>query len=685
MAIAVDTNSRKLPYKKPEVKQLLVSSVDSTAHAFRLIRRLNNKATQHAIDQGHSREDIEDMLKEITSIVGHPLVNFNSKEEKQLLEASHCKESTMEFNCTHEAVLKYRTMNGTCNNMLYPLNGAAHSPFARLLPAEYEDSISQPRGYAQIISGNAFEGPWPSPRYVSWKLVKDLRHEPSDPMSHMFMSWGQFIDHDLDLAPIFPEEDVECDCNITSKCTPIVVKTEDPVFGDNTPHMGECIPFTRSIPACSTNGKNIIRRNQINQLTSFIDASNVYGSDNELAERLRLGIGGLLKEGGRTKSDKANLPFQEEKPPNGYVPFFEAGDERVNEQIGLTIMHTIWMREHNRIARKLGEINSCWNDEKLYQESRKIVGAMLQMITYEEFLPMLFGEYYNEYVPRYTAYNPFVDATVPNVFAAAAYRFGHSLVRPFLMRLNESYLPVEEGPLPLEEAFFNPIEYFKSNGTDPILRGLVVAQSREVDEFLNSILTSKLFATDKKKLGVDLASLNIQRGRDHGLAPYRKWQRFCEALFPGKNASFKYPSTEYVMKEIYGNNGFRDGMDLWVGGLAEQRLPGAQIGPTFACIIGLTFSKVRDGDRFWYKNSPTFRYFQVREIQKVTLSKVICNNADNITEIQRNAFRTDQQRVSCDNIDDVNLESWKDFSCYNHNRSGRNVSEEDDFIEEEMS
>ncbi len=636
------------------------------------MRRLNNKATQLAKEQGYSRQDIEDMFRQIVSIVGHPLVYFTSDEEKKLLEATNCTESTLEFNCKHETVLKYRTINGTCNNMLYPLNGAAHSPFARLLPPEYEDGISQPRGYSQNVAGNPFVGPWPSPRYVSWKLVKDLKPDGPDPMSHMFMSWGQFIDHDLDVAPIFPEDVVECDCNLTSRCIPIEVTPDDPVFGDDTPHMGECIPFTRSIPVCSPNGNDFIKRNQINQLTSFMDASNVYGSDNILAKRLRLGVGGLLKEGSRTMSNKGNLPFQEDKPPNGYVPFFEAGDERSNEQVGLTIMHTLLMREHNRIARKLGEINSCWNDEKIYQETRKIVGATLQVITYTEFLPILFGTYYNEYVPQYTRYNPFVDATIPNAFAAAAYRFGHSLIRPFLMRLNETYQPVEDGPLPLEKAFFNPIEYFKSNGTDPILRGFLVAQSREVDEFLNSILTSKLFTAGTKKLGVDLASLNIQRGRDHGLPPYRKWQRFCNELFPGKNSSFRYPSTEYTMKEIYGDYGFSEGMDLWVGGLAETKLPSAQIGPTFACIIGLTFSKVRDGDRFWYKNSPSFRFYQVNELEKVTLSKLICNNADNITEIQRNAFRTDQNRVSCDNIDDINLESWKDFACYNK-RYGRDT------------
>ena len=78
----------------------------------------------------------------------------------------------------------------------------------------------------------------------------------------------------------------------------------------------------------------------------------------------------------------------------------------------------------------------------------------------------------------------------------------------------------------------------KANGTDPILRGLLVENARIIDEFISNVLTSKLFADGPNRIGADLASLNIQRGRDHGLAPYRKWQRFCSAIFPGTNINF---------------------------------------------------------------------------------------------------------------------------------------------------
>lgn len=72
-------------------------------------------------------------------------------------------------------------------------------------------------------------------------------------------------------------------------------------------------------------------------------------------------------------------------------PCFTAGEIRVNEQLGLLAMHTLWFREHNRLAEKLGEINPHWHGEKVFQETRKIVGALVQHITYDHWLPKILG------------------------------------------------------------------------------------------------------------------------------------------------------------------------------------------------------------------------------------------------------------------------------------------------------
>lgn len=70
---------------------------------------------------------------------------------------------------------------------------------------------------------------------------------------------------------------------------------------------------------------------------------------------------------------------------------FESGDARANENLHLTSMHLIWARHHNYLATNLKELNPDWNDDQLFLEGRRILGAQLQHITYNEFLPILLG------------------------------------------------------------------------------------------------------------------------------------------------------------------------------------------------------------------------------------------------------------------------------------------------------
>ena len=631
-----------------------------------VIRRLLYHASQVSLQQGTARMELEELLERIQSMIGPLGATITASDIARLNRITNCTSVIPEFDCTDYAVLKYRTYDGTCNNLFYPRFGAAEIAFPRLLPAEYENGIAAPVGQTQAMNGNHTSAPWPSARVISWKVVKNGPESETDPavssgITQMVMQWGQFLDHDIDLSPVF---DIDCGgCNYTKKCSPIHVNMKDNTFGNDSSNEGECLSFTRSIPACLVDSTTSLARNQINQVTSFIDGSQVYGSSKEIALSLRSDVSGLLKQGGRAESLKGNLPFQKERPEGGLLPFFIAGDERANEQTGLTVMHTLWLREHNRIARKLAKINQCWGDEKLYQVSRKIVGALMQKITYSDFLPVLFGPYLTTYVPLYTKYNPFVDPSIPNSFAASAYRFGHSLIRNQLLRLGENYTAMDIGHLDLSRAFFNPVSYFESCGTDGLVRGLMVDSADPVDEFLNSVLTSKLFPKIPGGLGGDLASLNIQRGRDHGIPSYRRWQQFCEQIFPGHIVSLRDNKTEETLRWLYGEEGFREGMDLWVGGLAEERLPGAQIGPTFACILGLTFTKLRDGDRFWYEADYQFSTMQIRSLQQSSLGRVVCDNSDNIQRVSKDVFRSDSVRVSCDELPAIDLLLWRDYTC----------------------
>ena len=84
---------------------------------------------------------------------------------------------------------------------------------------------------------------------------------------------------------------------------------------------------------------------------------------------------------------------------------------------------------------------------------------------------------------------------------------------------------------------------------------------------------------------------------------------------------------------------FQD-IDLFIAGSSEKVLPGAIVGPTFACIIGEQFRRIKEGDRFWYENpnqAGSFTPQQLAEIKKTTLSRVLCDNS-NIEIMQPNAF-----------------------------------------------
>ena len=325
-------------------------------------------------------------------------------------------------------------------------------------------------------------------------------------------------------------------------------------------------------------------------------------------------------------------------------------------------MHTIWVREHNRIATALSALNPQWGEERLFQEARQIVIAEIQKITYQDYLPLIIGDRLGELILNYSVnggYNDQTDPSVPNAFATAAYRFGHSQIQPFFDRLDENYDPLPQGPLDLVDAFFIPTRFVESGGTDPILRGLVTKEARLVDEFVNSILTNQLFAVNSSAPGLDLASLNIQRGRDHGLPPYLTWKRWALDQC-GFESDFRNELTKIHLLQTYGT---LETVDLFVGGLSEEPLEGGLVGATFACIFARTFEAVRDGDRFYYENADAntgiFSASQRAEIEKASLSRVICDTSDNIQTIQPNAFLASQSRVPCSQLPQIDLSAWQ--------------------------
>ena len=584
-----------------------------------------------------------------------------------------------------------RTADGTCNNVFESTRGSSFTAFQRLLVADYEDGIQQLNGFTQsrrpidenMLNRNEgpFTPPYPSARLISSTVVRDRMGNDTN-LNHLVMQWGQFIDHDLDLNVEVSPEEADCDtvnCVNSEVCAPVRIPPNDAAFGVGEPRDGMCLPFARTLPVCNNN--SFAPRNPINELTHYMDASMIYGSTKEVADFLREFQGGRLRAGAPFPANggkpslpevsatppcvpleprRATLPAPRRCCPEGRDSCFTAGDRRVNEHVSLTVMHTIWLREHNRIAAELARLNPQWDDEHIYQETRKIVIAQIQRITYKEFLPALFGqEYFNRLIGPYRGYDPLVNPSILNSFATAAFRFGHSLIQNAFDRIGSDSLPIPEGPLNLRDAFMNPQAYFDSQGTDPIIRGWLNQPSRSIDEFLTSILTTQLFER-MEGLGMDLATLNIQRSRDHGLRPFPVWQQVCQNRFRNILSSdlFRFSSrvTETRLLQTYGSP---KTVELWVGGLAEEPIPGGVIGPTFACIFAITFGNLRDGDRFWYENN-IFTPAQLAQIERTSLAKVLCDNGDDIFDIQSNAFLLSNSLQNCSTTAGIDLSAWRD-------------------------
>lgn len=601
-----------------------------------------------------------------------------------------CEDIREELNCDSIAFVdSIRTPDGTCNNLDKPTRGSSFTPFRRLLPAHYEDGLRQLNGFRQsklednIFRDGPFTPPYPSARLVSSTIIRD-RPINSVNLTHLTMQWGAFAAHDFALAVEFPNPNCDVEnCVCTDVCAPVRVPDNDEAFGVGTPRNGSCLPFSRTLPACST--RDFQARDPVNEITHYLDGSVVYGSTKTRSKFLREFVGGRLKVGDPFPADtgKDSLPQippcppeenskGEELPPAdnccppGFDFCFVAGDVRANEEVSFIVIHTIWLREHNRIAAALANLNPEWDDERLYQESRKIVTAQLEQITLYEFLPAILGQvYFDKLIGAYPGYQPSRDSSIPNGFSTAAYRFGHTLIQDTFVRAGPDYQPNELGPLTLRESFLNPQGYFDSQGTDPILRGWITQPARAFDEFVNSVLTTQLFEREAG-MGLDLATLNIQRSRDHGLPPYPVWKNFCEYRFPELKGLFRF-SNDLTKIRFLQTYGALDTLDLWPGGLAEETIPGGMIGPTFACIFAIAFSDLRNGDRFWYENtSPqVFTPAQLAEIRKTSLARVLCDNGDAISTIQPNPFVMGN-RVSCFlRIPGINFAPWQeDPLCY---------------------
>jgi len=501
-----------------------------------------------------------------------------------------------------------RSMDGRGNNLTEPDMGAAVTPLLRMMDPEYGDGVSALAGPAR-----------PGPRAVSNAVCAQSRPRPNAQLASDFLwQWGQFLDHDIDLTDgADPPEPAN-----------VPIPQGDPFFDPDA--RGDVVmPFNRSIYDAASGTDPGNPRQQLNEITAWIDASNVYGSDEARASVLR-----ALDGTGRLSTSAGDLlPFNVTGLPNagGSSPaLFVAGDVRANEQVGLTAMHTLFVREHNRLSALIAAADPSLDDDGIYERARQIVGAEVQVITYREYLPALLGP---DALAPYAGYQPGIDARILNLFSTGSYRYGHSALSPTLLRLDVHGERIGAGNLALRDAFFSPSRITDEGGIEPLLRGLASQFCQAIDPYVVDEVRNFLFGPPGAG-GFDLAALNIQRGRDHGLPSYNH-VRAALGLPPASSFAeiSSDPEIRARLAAVYAGP---DDVDLWVGGLAEDRLPQGMVGPLIRAILVRQFEALRDGDRFWYVL--TMPPETVAELEATRLSDIIRRNATIAGEIQDDVF-----------------------------------------------
>jgi len=538
-----------------------------------------------------------------------------------------------------------RNISGFGNNELNPEWGAADAPFQRVTDNAFSDGFASPAGADR-----------PNPRTISNAIGGQTEFMPNEKgLSDFIWGWGQFVDHDINLNDDHPTEHL-----------PINVPMGDVDFDPESAGDVE-IPMRRSLfdPATGKEPGNM--RMHVNEVTAFIDGSGVYGVTEERMEWLR------THEGGKLKTSEGNfLPFntingKQYEAVDPFAPFmifdgvffpekfYIAGDIRANEQPTLMCFHTLFVREHNRLCDAFAAVYPDWTDEQLFEKARKMVGAYIQAITFNEFLPAIGIE-----LNPYSGYKSHINPAIFNVFSAAAYRFGHTMVNGRVLRYQENGDTLSFGSIHLRDAFFHPEILIEQGGIEPFFRGMAIQKHQFVDPLIVNDLRNFLFGPPGAG-GLDLLSINIQRARERGVTDYNTIrQNFGLPRVSDFTQITSDPNTLTSLATVYDNV---DQIDPWIGLMSEDHLPDAIVGQTLYNIFKQQFEQLRDGDWYFYENDDQLSDAEKQTIKNTRLSDVIKRNTD-VESIQDNVFfaegrdLVDVEVVPFESIRNIALEAF---------------------------
>ncbi|XP_043487025.1 dual oxidase-like [Polistes fuscatus] len=540
--------------------------------------------------------------------------------------------------------IEYPGYDGWYNNIGRPEVGAVDTQLLRRLPAAYKDGVYKPDLKSR-----------PNPLDISRELLSgEIGSESVRKRNVLQVFFGQqVVEEILDAQrPACPPEYINIE----------MTKPEGKI---------KQMPVLRTRYDQSTGTSPNNPRQQLNEITPYIDGGLIYGTSKAWSNMLRTYANGTFDTNGLLATSKDSyqypeintirLPMANPPPPirhDKYVSrhytenvnrYFKLGNPRGNENPFLLTFGIIWFRWHNYIARFIKSQHKNWTTEKIYNEARKWVIATQQHIITNEWIK----EWLGKKLPPYERYDPNIDPQIDQFFQAAAFRYGHTLVPAgvYLRNYarNECKLELNARAIRTCNNYWMPKNSLFQNETklnirlniEQLIMGMAVQLSEKEDHKIIEDLRGHLFGPLEFSRR-DLMALNIQRGRDHGLPDYNTARVEYNLTKIKDMEHFKNLTLHKINPQItklfklYNNS--VDNIDVWVGGILETR---DNPGELFQKIITDQFVRIRAGDRFWYKNKKNglFTQEEIDRLENLSFYDILISITDmNYDDIPQNPF-----------------------------------------------
>ena len=520
-----------------------------------------------------------------------------------------------------KGVTHFRTADGTWNNLEDPKEGAAGTRF----PRNVRDAAVRPESGDRLLT--------PNPRAISLRLLKREGAMKEVPFLNMLAaSWINFQNHDW----------ISHGQNLTNDIIEIALADDDPARG--LYHQRKMfIGKTQPDPTRKAAGEPT-PITFINEVTHWWDGSQIYGSDQATVDRLRSHVDGKLRMN-----------------PDGTLPVGRNGVEESgfirDWWIGLSMLHTLFAREHNAICDELKRGHPDWDDERLFGVARLINAAVMAKIHSVEWTPAIlpnptlsdalnanwYGVLTNLFrrgqqrrtLAHFNVRNPEMGGVVGNPINKHGQPYGltqefvevyrlHSLL-PETLAIRRAAAPgqVENLPFPASRQAGSvklskrvPMaDLFFSFGTQHPGQLVLHNYPRFLQEL--SIPGNPVF---------DMAAVDILRARERGVPRYNEFRRQL-GLNPIRTWEDLTSDADSLagLRELYGDDGV-ESLDLLVGTLAEETRPtGFGFGETLFQIFILNASRRLQADRFFTDsyNAETYTHEGLDWIDRADLKTVI--------------------------------------------------------------